>query len=218
MDVIPLMRRAWPRAAFLALPLLGAVPAARAQDAAAALCRGNPAYQLNVIAAIVQAQLQRDHDPALDAEPPDQMAASAVEQGVKDCADVLHKDPATLQAIGGYTYADQQIAWDAFNTSCSDHVASRAACIRAEVDSVHALKRMTAIDQPPGSRALVAACELVLKPDPAIAEWRACVDVALSAHADRAAADRCKTSVDWHVTTSGSDAGRALKACLQASK
>jgi hypothetical protein len=202
------------RAVFIAVPLLCGGHRAHAEDAEATLCRSNPAYALNVISSIIAAQMQRDHDPALDAEPPDQIAAGAVEQGVKDCADVLHKDQATMQVIAAYAPADQQIAWDAFNTSCSDHVASRAQCIRAEVDSVHALKRMTATDQPPGARTLVETCSLVLKPDPAIAEWRACVDVALSAHADRAAANRCKTSVDWHVTTSGSDAGHAVAACL----
>jgi hypothetical protein len=187
---------------------------ALAEDSAVTLCRSNPAYALNVIQQIVAAQLERDHDPALDTEPPDQMAASAVELGVKECADVLHKDAPTQQALLSFSGSDQQVAWDAFNTSCSDHVASRAACIRAEVGSVHALKHMTARDDPPGSKALVEACELVLKPDPAMADWRECVDDALAAHADRAAANRCKTNVPWHITTSGADAGHTLASCL----
>jgi hypothetical protein len=200
------------RTAFLLIVCF--VQPARAEDSAATLCRSNPAYALNVISSILAAQLQRDHDPALDAEPPDQMAAEAVEQGVKDCADTLRRDPGTAQAMASFSGSDQQLAWDAFNTSCADHVASRAACIRAEVASVHALKRMTAEDEPPGAKALVEACELVLKPEPAIAEWRECVDLGLAAHADRGAANRCKTSVPWHVTGSGAEAGHTLAACL----
>ncbi len=189
---------------------------ARAEDAAAALCRTNPANSLSVIQGIITAQLQRDHDPALDTEPPDQMAAGAVELGVKQCADTLHGDPATNQIMMSYTGADLQVAWDAFNTSCADHVASRAACIRAEVASTQALRRMTQHDEPPGSKAMVEACELILKPDPAMADWRECVDQALATHAGRPAANRCKTTVAWHVTTSGADAGRELAACLAA--
>jgi hypothetical protein len=211
-------RMALRRAAFLGCVLLCAPHAADAEDAAVTLCRSNPAYALNVIQQIVAAQLERDHDPALDTEPPDQMAAGAVELGVKECADVLHKDAATQQVLASLSGSDQQVAWDAFNTSCSDHVASRAACIRAEVGSVHALKHMTARDDPPGSKALVEACALVLKPDPAMADWRECVDDALAAHADRAAANRCKTSVPWHVTTSGADAGHTLARCLGGGK
>jgi hypothetical protein len=201
-------------ASFLLLLLLCAGHGARAEDQAATLCRGNPAYALNVITSILAAQLQRDHDPALDAEPPDKMAAEAVEQGVKDCADTLRRDPETAQVLASLSGNDQQLAWDAFNTNCADHVASRAACVRAEVASVHALKRMTARDEPPGAKTLVEACELVLKPDPAIAEWRECVDLGLAAHADRGAAKRCKTSVPWHVTGSGAEAGHTLAACL----
>jgi len=188
--------------------------AAWADDAAATLCRTNPANSLIVIQGIVNAQLQRDHDPALDTEPPDQMAAGAVELGVKQCADTLHKDPATNQALLSFTGTDLQVAWDAFNTSCADHVASRAACVRAEVASTQALRRMTSRDDPPGSKAMVEACELILKPDPAMADWRECVDQALATHAARPAANRCKTSVAWHVTSSGADAGRELAACL----
>jgi hypothetical protein len=218
-------RPSWLASRSVALPLaiigsalLGTSNQVHAEDAAVTLCRSNPAYALNVIQQIVAAQLERDHDPALDTEPPDQMAAGAVELGVKECADVLHRDPATLQVLASVSGSDQQVAWDAFNTSCSDHVASRAACIRAEVGSVHALKLMTARDDPPGSKALVEACELVLKPDPAMADWRECVDDALAVHADRAAANRCKTSVPWHVTTSGADAGHTLARCLGGGK
>jgi hypothetical protein len=188
--------------------------AARADDAAATLCRSNPAYALNVIQGIVNAQLQRDHDPALDTEPPDQMAAGAVELGVKQCADTLRADNASQQALASYAGTDLQVAWDAFNTSCANHVGTRAACIRAEVASTQALRRMTLRDDPPGSKAMVEACELILKPDPAMADWRECVDRALATHAGRPAANRCKTSVAWHVTSSGADAGRELAACL----
>jgi hypothetical protein len=199
------------------LPLLAA-QAARAEDAAAALCRGNPAFAMSVIQGVLAAQLERDHDPALDAEPPSQMAAEAVEQGVKDCAETLHHDPATGQVLQSFTGADREIAWDAYNTSCADHVASRADCIRAEVGAVRALKHMVAKDDPPGAKTLVETCQLVLKPDPPMADWRECVDLALATHPDRSAADRCKTSVAWHTTTSGADAGRMLAACLGAGK
>jgi hypothetical protein len=199
---------------FALMICLLAPAAARADDDAATLCRTNPANALSVIQGIVNAQLQRDHDPALDTEPPDQMAAGAVELGVKQCADTLHKDPATQQALASYTGTDLTVAWDAFNTSCADHVASRSACIRAEVASTQALRRMTLHDEPPGSKAMVEACELILKPDPAMADWRECVDQALATHAGRPAANRCKTSVAWHVTSSGADAGRELAACL----
>jgi deoxycytidylate deaminase len=208
-----------PAAATLAvlLPLL-TTRAARAEDAAATLCRGNPAYALNVIQGVLAAQLERDHDPALDAEPPSQMAAEAVEQGVKDCAETMHKDPAANQVIQSFAGPDREIAWDAFNTSCADHVASRADCIRAEVGAVRALKHMVAKDDPPGAKAMVETCQLVLKPDPPMADWRECVDLALATHADRGAANRCKTSVAWHTTTSGADAGHMLAACLTAAK
>jgi hypothetical protein len=201
-------------AAALAIMLL-APTLARADDAATTLCRGNPAFAPNVIQSILAAQLQRDHDPALDSEPPDQMAAEAVETGVKECAAVLRRDSATLGVLSALSGNDLQAGWDAFNTTCSDHVASRGDCIRAEVSSVHALKHLVAQDDPPGARSLVEACQLVLKPDPPMADWRECVDQALAAHADRAAADRCKTSVTWHVTNSGAEAGRTLRACLR---
>jgi hypothetical protein len=120
-----------------------------------------------------------------------------------------------LQSFSG---ADREMAWDAFNTSCADHAASRADCIRAEVGSVRALKHMVAKDDPPGAKALVETCQLVLKPDPPMADWRECVDLALATHAGRGTAERCKTSVAWHTTTSGADAGHLLAACLNAGK
>ena len=209
------MRRAF-LAAIAMSPLLGLARPAFAENAVATLCRTNPAYSLPVIQAILAAELQHDHDPALDAEPPDQMAQEAVEQGVKDCATALGSDPATVGVIAGLTGADQRVAWDAYNTSCADRHGSKADCVKAEVGSVRALKRMAARDEPPGSKALVEACELVLKPDPAMADWRECVDEALAAHADSGAANRCKTTVSWHVTSSGADAGHILTACLAA--
>ena len=62
-------------------------------DAAARLCRLNPAYSLSVMRAVVDAQLAKDHDPSLDASPPDDIAAQAVEQGVAECATALRADP-----------------------------------------------------------------------------------------------------------------------------
>ncbi len=39
-----------------------------ADDAETALCRSNPAYSIDVMRNVLQAQLEKDHDPALDSE------------------------------------------------------------------------------------------------------------------------------------------------------
>ena len=201
----------------LAVVLAWAGPAA-AEDALSALCRTNPAYSPAVMRAVLAAQLQRDHDDALDAEPPDQLAAEAVEQGVKECGDALSHDAKLAGVLAGFSGADQKVAWDAFNTSCADHVGTRAECVSAEVGSVRALKRMASQDQPPGAHALVQACELIMNADPPMADWRQCVDQALAVHASKDAAQRCETSVTWHVTKSGLEAGRILAGCLHGLK
>ncbi len=181
----------------------------------AALCRSNPAFSVTVMRSVLDAQLSKDHDPALDADPPDQMAAEAVEQGVADCAKELKRDPSIYQAMAGLGGSELSIAWDAYNTACDTHAASKAACIKAEVGSVRALKRMAATDRPAGAKALVQTCELVLQTDPAMAEWRVCVDEALAAHATPEAAARCKTSVTWHVAKTGAEAAQTIRQCLR---
>ncbi len=185
-----------------------------ADDAETTLCRSNPAYSIEVMRNVLQAQLQKDHDPALDAESPDQMADEAVEQGVKDCAADLQRNPAIYKALAPLTGNDLPVGWDAYNTACSDRNVSKAACIAAEVGSVRALKRMMVTDQPPGAKALVESCELVLTADPPMADWRECVDTALAAHADADRARQCKTAVAWHVAKTGVEAGKILRGCL----
>ncbi len=191
---------------------------AMAEDALSALCRTNPAYSPAVMRAVLAAQLQRDHDDALDAEPPDQLAAEAVAQGVKECAEALGRDPKLAGVLAGFGGADQKVAWDAYNISCADHVGTTAECVAAEVGSVRALKRMASQDQPPGAQALVQSCELIMTADPPMADWRQCVDQGLAVHASKDAAVRCKTSVNWHVTKSGLEAGHILAACLRGAK
>jgi hypothetical protein len=211
------MKRAMPRPALCAAALFLAAysaPAA-ADDALAALCRTNPAYSLPVMQSVLESQLSKDHDPALDAEPPDQMALEAVEQGVADCATELRKNPAIYQVMSGLTGSELSIGWDAYNTACDAHAASKADCIKAEVGSVRALKRMVATDQPAGAKALVETCELVLQTDPAMAEWRACVDQTLAVHATPGVAARCKTSVTWHVAKTGAEAAAPIVQCLR---
>jgi hypothetical protein len=194
---------------------LGLRPAVAADDAAATLCRTNPAYSVQVMRAVLESQLQKDHDPSLDAEPPDQLAAEAVEQGVTDCAEVLRHDPTIYQALAALNPQDLQIGWDAFNTACDDRSSSKTACIKAEVASVRALKKMAVTNQPPGAKALVETCELVMQADPPMAEWRECVDQALAVHASPDQAAHCKTSVTWHTAKTGAEAARVIVPCLR---
>jgi hypothetical protein len=190
-------------------------PAFAQLDAAARLCATNPAYAPEVMRSVLDAQLQKDHDPALDAEPPEQMASEAAQQGVKDCAQDLMAHPGIVQALTGLTPIDAQVGWDAYNTTCDDRKATKAECIKAEVGSAQALRRMAQTDQPPGAKALVQACQLVMKSDLAMVEWRLCVDQGLALHPTPGKAAQCKTSVNWHVASSGAAAGAVVAACLR---
>ena len=201
------------RCALLFLLLAGPACAQPADNMA--MCATNPAYAPDVMRAVLNAQLQKDHDDALDAEPPEQMANEAAALGIKECAADLAAHPAIGQALAGLAATDEQVAWDAYNTTCSDHGATKAACMKAEVDSAQALRRMSRTNDPAGSRALVSACQLVLKSDFAMAEWRLCVDTALGVHATPARAAQCKTSVNWHVAKTGAEAGRIVAGCLR---
>ncbi len=203
----------------LALLLLApnaALAAGSPMDTLSALCRTNPANSPNVMRAIVEAQLAQDHDPSLDSETPSDLAAAAVTAGVEDCAHDLAADTAATTAIAGAGPL-QAIAWDAWNTTCADRKPSRGDCINAELGAAKAIRHMSATDQPPGSKAIAETCELLMQPDPALAEWRECIDIGLSAKAPPEDAKRCKLAVTWHSTKSGADAGAALGACLKGS-
>ena len=193
--------------------LLWAAPAAAGE--AETLCARNPAYTNAIMLAIVREQLSRDHDPALDADTPEKLAQQATAQGISECAAEVRADPSIAIALSGLAEADQSVAWDAYNTACADHRASRGECITAEVGAARALKRMMAANSPPGARTLVQACALVMQTDPAMAEWRSCVDRTLAVHASEDAAKRCKLSASWHVAKTGSEAGRVIAQCLQ---
>jgi len=193
----------------------GAAAAQSGGDAALSqLCASNPAFSESIMRDALDAQLTKDHDPALDTTPPEQLAQQAVGQAISDCAKDLAHDTATLQALSGLAGADRAVAWDAYNTTCSDHGATRGDCIRAELGSVRALKRMVATDDPKGSKALVETCELVLQTDPAMADWRQCVDQGLAVHADPDKTAQCKLQVAWHSAKTGAEAGRIVAACL----
>ena len=180
-----------------------------------AICATNPAYAPDVMRSVLNAQLQKDHDEALDAEPPEQMANEAAQLGIKECTEDLAAHPAIGDALKGLALTDQQVAWDAYNTTCNDHGATKAACMKAEVGSAQALRRMSRTNDPAGSRALVAACQLVLMTDFAMVEWRTCVDAGLAVHATPARAAACKTSVNWHVAKTGAQAGAIVAGCLK---
>ncbi len=184
-------------------------------ESAEALCATNPAFAPDVMLRVVQLQLQGDHDPALDADTPEHIASQASTQGISECAAEVRSDPSIAAALDGLTGPDLQAGWDAYNTACADHKASRGACIDAEVKSDKALKRMVATNQPEGAKTLVQACELVMKAEPGLAEWRQCVDEALEIHASESAAKRCKLSATWHVARTGAEAGGILATCLK---
>jgi hypothetical protein len=74
---------------------------------------------------------------------------------------------------------------------------------------------MAQANQPPGARALVQACQLAMKSDLAMVEWRLCVDQGLAVHATPGKAALCKVSVNWHVAKTGAEAGAAVAACLR---
>jgi hypothetical protein len=219
MDAGPVLAKAWEvgglrLVAILAAVLFWAGVAGAQTSAGIALCRGNAAYSADVMRNVLAAQLEKDHDAALDAEPPEQMAAEASAQGVKDCATDMQNNPPLYEALAGLSGADIQVGWDAYNTACSDRTSSKAACVKAEVGAVRALKRMVATNQPPGARTLVETCELVLKSEPAMADWRECVDTALAVHAPAGDAARCKTAVPWHTSKTGAESGRVVSDCL----
>ncbi len=184
-------------------------------DPAESLCAQNPAYSLSIMLKIVQSQLEGDHDPGLDADTPENIAKQAQAQGIAECAAEVRRDPSIPAAFAGLSGADQPVAWDAYNTTCADHRASRGACISSEVQSDKALKKMIATDKPEAAKVLVQTCELVLQTDPALAEWRACVDEGLALHPSESAAKRCKLSATWHVAKTGVEAGAIIVACLR---
>jgi hypothetical protein len=184
-------------------------------DPAEELCAQNPAFAPALMEKIIRAQLETDHDPALDADTPDHVAQQASAQGIRECAADIRQDPSIAAAFTAAGPANAQVAWDAFNTACADHKTSRGACITAEVQSNLALKRMIATDQPDGAKALVQTCELVMQTDPPLADWRECVDQALAVHASGAAARHCKLAATWHVAKTGAEAGALVAACLR---
>jgi hypothetical protein len=190
-------------------------PAAAQNDALSRLCATNPAYGEAVMRSVLDAQLEKDHDPALDAEPPAQMASEAAALGVKDCAKDLGEHPGIAGVLVGLSAVDLNVAWDAYNTSCDDRKATKAECMKAEVGAAQALRHMAQTDQPAGARALVQACQLVLVSDLAMTEWRLCVDQGLAVHAAPGVAARCKTSVNWHVAKTGAQAGAEVAGCLR---
>ncbi len=184
-------------------------------DKATSLCAGNPAYSQSVMLSVVQTQLQHDHDEALDHDTPEKLADQAVAQGVAECASELRADPRIKVALSAVPKADASIGWDAYNTACAGRQAGKADCITAEFASAKALKRLMASGEAPGARTLVQACELVLQADPAMAEWRQCVDEGLQAHASAERAQQCKLAVSWHVAKTGAEAGAILAGCLR---
>ncbi len=195
---------------------LTATTPAHADPAAIALCGQNPAFSVSIMRTVIAEQLNTTHDPSLDTESPDQLATDAANRGIADCTADIARNPDIFQALSGLSPADATIGWDAYNVACADHIASKAACIRAEIASQKALRRMSATNTPPGARALVETCALVLPQTPAMAEWRACVDVALAVHAPEDVADACKTTVAWHSAKTGALGGEIVAACLKA--
>ncbi len=199
------------RTAF-ALTLL-ATPALAGE--AETICATNPAYSQSIMLTIVQSQLQRDHDAALDTDTPEHLATRAVAQGIAECAVQVRADPSIAAAFAGLDKHDLSVAWDAYNTVCADHKASRGACITAELDAAKAIKHLMSAGSSPVAKTLVQACELVLQPDPAMADWRQCVDVSLALHPTPERAAQCKLSANWHAAKTGAEAGASLGACLR---
>jgi len=179
------------------------------------LCAGNPAYAPGIMRSIVEGELQKDHDPSLDAAPPDKIAEQAAAQGIGECAADLRHDPATFGTLKALKGAEITVGWDAYNTTCADRAASKGDCIRNEVSAQHALRHMSQADDPPGVRTLVQTCELVMQTNPAMTDWRQCVDIGLAVHAPIKAAQKCRVSVSWHTAKSGAEAGRIVSNCLK---
>jgi hypothetical protein len=193
----------------------GGFARAQTSDAQTQLCATNPAYSLSIMQSIIEAQLQKDHDPSLDAAPPEQLAQQALDQGIGECATALRRDPDLTSALASLRGGDVDIGWDAYNTACDDRSRTKGDCIRAEVGAAHALKHMIATDQPPGAKTLVQTCQLVLQTDPTMTAWRQCVDLSLAAHPTNADAKRCKLSVTWHSAKTGAEAGALVAQCLR---
>ncbi len=199
----------------LLLLLLPGLAHAQAADPQSLLCATNPAFTPAIMESIIEAQLQKDHDPSLDAAPPEELAQQAVRQGVDECAAGLRKDPDLMAALSSLKGADVDTGWDAYNTACDDRSISKGACVRAEVGAAHALKHMVTSDQPPGAKILVQTCQLVLQTDPTMVAWRECVDLGLAVHASNGDAKRCKLSVTWHAAKTGTEAGAIVSQCLR---
>ncbi len=179
------------------------------------ICASNPAYSQTIMLTVVQSQLQRDHDPALDTDTPENLATRAVAQGIAECAADLRADPSLTPAFAGLDKHDLSVAWDAYNTACADHKASRGACVTAEVGASKALKHLMSAGSPAGAKTLVQACALVLQPDPAMADWRQCVDLSLALHPTPERAAQCKLAANWHSAKTGAEAGASLAPCLR---
>jgi hypothetical protein len=177
-------------------------------------CAGDPAFRPDAVRAVIGQELAREHDPALDDQTPEQILEGTISTGITECVRTLHRDPSIYAAIDLPDPIDRSIAWDAYNSACGDRVAARGACIVAEVAAQHALKRMSTRNVPPGARALVQACELVLVPQPPLAEWRECVDMGLANRAPPARAEACKLKLPWHTAHSGKEAGQLVQACI----
>ena len=184
-------------------------------DPAETLCATNPAFSPDIMLRVVQTQLEGEHDPSLEADTPENIARKASAQGIAECAEEVRRDPSISPALSSLTGPDVQVGWDAYNTTCAEHKTSRGACITAEVASDKALKRMVAKNEPPGAKTIVQTCNLVMQPDPALSEWRECVDQALAVHASEGAAKRCKLSATWHVAKTGAEAGAIIAGCLR---
>lgn len=199
----------------LAAAGLGLAGGARAESEDAALCRQNPAFRVEIMRSVIDEQIRAGRNPDFDHADPDALAQQAVEKGVADCAETMAREPGLDDAIAGAGSQDAATAWDAFNIACAGHHGSMGACVRAELASHAALKRLSATDKPPGANAIVETCALVLPQTPALAEWRVCVDVALAVHAGRDSAESCKTTVPWHAAQTGQQAGEIVAACLR---
>ena len=201
--------------ALLPVMILMLAGSAQAEDAATSLCRLNPAYAVGTMRAVIDEELKTAHDPSLDETPPDQLAQQASDQGVADCGKELAANKPLYDVLAALTPDRQVIGWDAFNVACANHSTSKADCVRAEVSSDAALRRMGSSNHPPGAKALIETCQLVLPPTVAMAEWRACVDTALLEHSPEEIVDGCKTGVPWHSAATGAEAGKLIVACLR---
>ncbi len=205
-----------PLLAPLAAALVPAAAHGQAADKETLVCATNPAFSLSIMRSVIDEQLAKEnHDPSLDNVSPEKLAQQAMDQGIGECASALHKDPDLLAELASLKGEDVDYGWDAYNTACNDHAQSKGYCIRAEVAAAHAIKHMSTTNSPPGARSLVEACQLILKSDPTMANWRECVDLGLAVHATPADAKRCKLSVSWHMSGNGREAGDELAACLK---